>query len=281
MGTTTSKQTNTAAEELSPNSMKSGPTPSSGVDEVLSPRHEQGTLPIQQKQQDQVEGEEDDNNKSKSAISRKRSIRAVSEDQNIRTEEITADSLKRIRSHRLMSMDNTDDSDGVSEDECSSEMSDHRFRIVSQDPFTVRIKTEEGIPFIHQTTNDSRQATITASQFAAIPPDSLLTGRLIDTPYGLAVLLPPQTTAVEYNAALAARNMNPSITPAHSKNKRWTKAEDKLLAYAVEQEGGRPPHNWKEIARTYFPGMRSDNQVCTCITVVSRATIMTFFLLHF
>ena len=98
-------------------------------------------------------------------------------------------------------------------------------------------------------------------------PTSTLTGKLIPTPQGLAMLLHPKETMSAATYSVYASVSDPgSIT----RNMRWTKAEDEHLKYAVELEAG-PPHNWKEIARTYFPATRNGNQVrTTCDLAASR-----------
>lgn len=104
-------------------------------------------------------------------------------------------------------------------------------------------------------------------------PASLLTGKLIHTPEGIALLLKAadyatlfaasassathSTNAIAVSAPSAAIN---GINSSDTRNKRWTRAEDERLKYAVVTEAG-PPHNWKEIARSYFPGTRNSSQV--------------------
>jgi len=87
-------------------------------------------------------------------------------------------------------------------------------------------------------------------------PASMLTAKPIPTPQSLAMLLHPKETisAATYSGYAS----------------RWTKAEDEHLKYAVALGAG-PPHNWKEIARTYFPATRNGNQVrTTCDLAASR-----------
>jgi len=105
----------------------------------------------------------------------------------------------------------------------------------------------------------------TASQESL--PASMLKGKLIPTPQGLAMLLHPKKTmsAASYSVYISSASDPGSIT----RNKRWTRAEDEHLKYAVAMEAG-PPHNWKEIARTYFPATRNGNQVRTTCDLVER-----------
>jgi hypothetical protein len=103
-------------------------------------------------------------------------------------------------------------------------------------------------------------------------PASMLTGQVIQTTRGVAVLLLPQ--CLQERAAIArlaqCGTINDSSScqeqPLDTRNKRWTASEDQLLAHAVQQFQG--VHKWKEIAQTYFPGTRSANQVCECVCVV-------------
>lgn len=95
-------------------------------------------------------------------------------------------------------------------------------------------------------------------------PLRCLTGKVIETPQGLALLLAPHPTlktAAEYVAAYGWNNSSTQTTVVDTHNRRWTRAEDEILKHAVEELGGVPPHNWKEIARSYFPGTRHHNQV--------------------
>lgn len=93
-------------------------------------------------------------------------------------------------------------------------------------------------------------------------PASLMTGKLISTAHGLAMLLIPNEnmSAADFST-FASAVTNPSIGSAGTKCKHWTKAEDELLKFATSNEGG-PPYNWTEIGRNYFPATRSANQVC-------------------
>lgn len=68
-------------------------------------------------------------------------------------------------------------------------------------------------------------------------------GRLVETPDGLALLL--YKTSDRLTSADGPR-----------RHVRWTAEEDSLLRAAVELEDG-PPHNWKRIAQKYFQGSRN------------------------
>jgi len=96
-------------------------------------------------------------------------------------------------------------------------------------------------------------------------PLSCLTGKIIESPEGLALLLAPHPTlktAAEYVAAYGWNNRSShEKTVVDTHNRRWTRAEDEILKHGVEELGGVPPHNWKEIARSFFPGTRHHNQV--------------------
>jgi hypothetical protein len=101
-------------------------------------------------------------------------------------------------------------------------------------------------------------------------PASMLTGQIIQTDRGVAVLLLPQSlqerVAIARLAQCGAINDSSSSQqqPLDSRNRRWTAAEDLLLTHAVQELRG--VLKWKEIARTYFPGTRTANQVC-CIQI--------------
>jgi hypothetical protein len=98
-------------------------------------------------------------------------------------------------------------------------------------------------------------------------PSSLLTGKLIQTPQGLALLLASRPQSGGYTELRAAysssatNTSNESENTVDTRNKRWTRAEDEQLKFALSQEDG-PPINWKEIARLYFTGTRNCSQVC-------------------
>jgi hypothetical protein len=110
-------------------------------------------------------------------------------------------------------------------------------------------------------------------------PASLMTGRLIATQHGLAMLLVPNDniSAAEY-AAFASSVTNPSTASAQTKCKHWTKAEDELLKFAVSKEDG-PPYTWTELARNYFPATRNANQVCRLSQQIVRKVISSHHIL--
>jgi hypothetical protein len=104
-------------------------------------------------------------------------------------------------------------------------------------------------------TDDLLERAKEAAASLQIPP-SLMAGKIINTEYGLALLLVPNSSV---NATEYAKLSMPSGVDT-TKCKHWTKAEDALLEFAVSKESG-PPYNWTEIGRTYFPDTRRSSQV--------------------
>jgi hypothetical protein len=106
-----------------------------------------------------------------------------------------------------------------------------------------------------EVTGDLLECAKEAAASLQIPP-SLLAGKILNTEYGLALLLVPKSSvdATEY----AQLSMSSGVET--TKCKHWTKAEDALLEFAISKESG-PPYNWTEIARTYFPETRRSSQV--------------------
>jgi ribosomal protein L18 len=122
-------------------------------------------------------------------------------------------------------------------------------------------------------------------------PASLISGKVISTKYGLAVLVVPSTYSdtfvssktnviqSETSASLfptsnlmtttmtdvATIATSPSLvttttTTTTTRFKHWIQKEDELLQYAISKQIG-PPYKWQEIAQTYFPTTRNANQV--------------------
>jgi hypothetical protein len=83
------------------------------------------------------------------------------------------------------------------------------------------------------------------------------------------------------------KNSNATVKPQGKDDsqsrrfKRWTFAEDEILADAVEREGG-PPHNWKLISNTYFHDSRSTLQVrrTNFLSVHTRGILTQIVLRH-
>ena len=121
-------------------------------------------------------------------------------------------------------------------------------------------------PNDHFDNNDSSSVTL---------PSSLLTGKLIQTPQGLALLLASRPKTEGYSAMYASSASNTFSESNYSvdtRNKRWTRAEDAQLKYAVSREDS-PPINWKEIARLFFSGTRNYSQVCLSFRPVDRSIV--------
>jgi hypothetical protein len=93
-------------------------------------------------------------------------------------------------------------------------------------------------------------------------------GRVVQTPHGLAILIPTQHLGMVDPQKIAATTA-PTATTSTRKFQRWTEEEDDILKYAVSREGP-PPHNWKRIAKKHFSNSRSSHQCKSRWTKVRR-----------
>jgi hypothetical protein len=122
------------------------------------------------------------------------------------------------------------------------------------------------LPAASSKAEDRQEELSTArNELAKTIPASLLSGKVISTKYGLAMLLvpSPNITTTEYNSAMT---MHPSLVPQSKSKlttrfKHWIQSEDELLTYAISKHS--PPYSWQDIAHAYFPGSRTANQVRT------------------
>ena len=121
-------------------------------------------------------------------------------------------------------------------------------------------------------------------------PSALMSGKVISTKYGLAMLVVPSSdiTVSDYTStfassmavhALTNNNVVSSLPPDTASNagtcnshstatpsvatrfKHWLTSEDELLRYAITKQMHGPPYMWQQIAQTYFPNTRNANQV--------------------
>lgn len=78
-------------------------------------------------------------------------------------------------------------------------------------------------------------------------PSFMLSGRVVQTPEGPALLLrtPPRDVVLGSDV---------------SRGRRWTQDEDQILKNAIEEQGG-PPYKWKTVSIDYFYGTRNEHQV--------------------
>jgi hypothetical protein len=123
--------------------------------------------------------------------------------------------------------------------------------IFPQPELTLAPDSNDGAPVTDNLLERAKEAAASLQ----IPP-SLMAGKIMDTEYGLALLLVPKNSVNPTEYAKLSMSSGVETT----KCKHWSKAEDALLEFAVSKESG-PPYNWTEIARTYFPNTRRSSQV--------------------
>jgi hypothetical protein len=125
--------------------------------------------------------------------------------------------------------------------------------------------------------HNSDQMEVTATD-PPIPP-ALMSGKVISTKYGLAMLVVPSSdiTVSDYtdtfastttmhgggtsSHAASSTSTNGTTTAMTTRFKHWLKSEDELLQYAISKQEDGPPYMWQQIAQTYFPNTRNANQV--------------------
>jgi Myb-like DNA-binding domain len=122
------------------------------------------------------------------------------------------------------------------------------------------------LPAASSKTKDRQEELCTArNELAKTIPASLLSGKVISTKYGLAMLLvpSPNITTTEYNSAMTTHPslVQQSKSKLTTRFKHWIQSEDELLTYAISKHS--PPYSWQDIAHAYFPGTRTANQVRT------------------